>query len=54
MFYINGLIFDRYRNPRFEAFLVPRLGLIAETGVITPYMVRRTANGAVRGNGLAL
>ncbi len=28
------------------AFLVPRSGLIAEAGVIAPYMVRRTANGA--------
>ncbi len=28
------------------AFLVPRSDLIAEAGVITPYMVRRTANGA--------
>ncbi len=36
------------------AFLVPRSGLIAEAGVKTPYMVRRTANGARQQMGDAL
>ena len=36
------------------AFLVPRSGLIAEVGVIAPYMVRRTANGAGQQMGNAL
>ena len=40
---LAGMPFDLGND---AAFLVPRSGLIAEAGVITPHMVRWTANGA--------